>query len=295
MAEKKSGNAFDFSLLKRLYRFVSPYKSLWYTAVTITLLVAAVSPVRPYLVEQTIDDTILTGNYRELLIMVSWMVALLFAESILQFLSTYSSNQLGQFVIRDIRSQLFRHLNRFKLKYFDNTAVGTLVTRVISDIETIASIFSEGFLQILADFLKIFTVIGVMLYQDWKLTLITLIPVPLLVIATNVFKNGIKKTFGEVRNKVAELSAFVQEHVVGMSIVQIFSREDEEMKKFREINGQHRKAHIRSIWYYSVFFPVVEVITAISIGLVVWYAAGEMVAAQSANGEASPGLIISFV
>lgn len=295
MAEKKSGNAFDFSLLKRLYRFVSPYKSLWYTAVTITLLVAAVSPVRPYLVEQTIDDTILTGNYRELLIMVSWMVALLFAESILQFLSTYSSNQLGQFVIRDIRSQLFRHLNRFKLKYFDNTAVGTLVTRVISDIETISSIFSEGFLQILADFLKIFTVIGVMLYQDWKLTLITLIPVPLLVIATNVFKNGIKKTFGEVRNKVAELSAFVQEHVVGMSIVQIFSREDEEMKKFREINGQHRKAHIRSIWYYSVFFPVVEVITAISIGLVVWYAAGEMVAAQSAKGEASPGLIISFV
>ncbi|MBL0913155.1 MAG: ABC transporter ATP-binding protein [Bacteroidia bacterium] len=295
MAEKKSGNAFDFSLLKRLFRFVSPYKGLWYTAVSITLLVAAVSPVRPYLVEQTIDDTILTGNYRELLIMVSWMVALLFAESVLQFLSTYSSNQLGQFVIRDIRSQLFRHLNRFKLKYFDNTAVGTLVTRVISDIETIASIFSEGFLQILADFLKIFTVIGVMLYQDWKLTLITLIPVPLLVIATNVFKNGIKKTFGEVRNKVAELSAFVQEHVVGMSIVQIFSREDEEMKKFREINGQHRKAHIRSIWYYSVFFPVVEVITAISIGLVVWYAAGEMVAAQSASGEASPGLIISFV
>lgn len=295
MAEKKSGNAFDFSLLKRLFRFVSPYKGLWYTAVTITLLVAAVSPVRPYLVQQTIDDTILTGNYRELLIMVSWMVALLFAESILQFLSTYSSNQLGQFVIRDIRAQLFRHLNRFKLKYFDNTAVGTLVTRVISDIETIASIFSEGFLQILADFLKIFTVIGVMLYQDWKLTLITLIPVPLLVIATNVFKNGIKKTFGEVRNKVAELSAFVQEHVVGMSIVQIFSREDEEMKKFREINGQHRKAHIRSIWYYSVFFPVVEVITAISIGLVVWYAAGEMVAAQSASGESSPGLIISFV
>jgi len=295
MAEKRSGNAFDFSLLKRLFRFVSPYKTLWYTAVTITLLVAAVSPVRPYLVEQTIDDTILTGNYRELLIMVSWMVALLFAESVLQFLSTYSSNQLGQFVIRDIRAQLFRHLNRFKLKYFDNTAVGTLVTRVISDIETIASIFSEGFLQILADFLKIFTVIGVMLYQDWKLTLITLIPVPLLVIATNIFKNGIKKTFGEVRNKVAELSAFVQEHVVGMSIVQIFSREDQEMKKFREINGQHRKAHIRSIWYYSVFFPVVEVITAISIGLVVWYAAGEMVAAQSARGEASPGLIISFV
>ena len=295
MAAKKTGNAFDLSLLKRLFRFVSPYKGIWYSALTITLLSVAVAPIRPYLVQKTIDETILTGNYREFVTLVSLMVMLLFSESLLQFFGTYSSNLLGQIVIRDIRSKLFRHLNNFKLKYFDNTAVGTLVTRVISDIETIASIFSEGFLQILADFLKIITVIGVMLYEDWKLTLITLIPVPLLVIATNIFKNGIKKTFGEVRNKVAELSAFVQEHVVGMSIVQIFNREDEEMKKFRDINAQHRKAHIRSIWYYSVFFPVVEVITAISIGLIVWYGAGDMIAQISAGNEAKPGRIIAFV
>lgn len=295
MSGKKSGNAIDLGLLKRLFTFVKPYKKLGIAAISLTLILAAISPVRPYLVQLTIDEAILNPDYPKLIKWVSVMIAFLFIEAIFQFFGTYSSNLLGQLVIRDIRAKLFRKINTFKLKYFDNTPVGTLVTRVINDIESIASIFSEGFLQIAADFLKIFSVIGVMLAVDWKLTLITLIPVPILIIATNIFKNGIKKSFTEVRNKVAELNAFVQEHIVGMSIIQIFNKEKDEMDKFQEINKEHRDAHIKSIWYFSIFFPVVELISAISIGLVVWYGAGEMLAQISAQNEAKPGTIISFV
>lgn len=295
MASSKTGKALDFKLLKRLYQFVKPYKALGIAAIILTLILAAISPVRPYLVQQTIDSTIVTGDYPGLIKMVCLMIGILLIEAMFQFFGTYSSNLLGQLVIRDIRSELFKKLNTFKLKYYDNTPVGTLVTRVINDIETIASIFSEGFLQIMADFLKIFSVVAVMLMQDWKLTLITLIPVPILIFATNVFKNGIKKSFTEVRNKVTELNAFVQEHIVGINIIQIFNKEDQEMKKFQDINHQHRAAHIKSIWYFSIFFPVVEVITAISIGLVVWYGAGDMLDKIAANQDASPGTIISFV
>lgn len=295
MSRKKSGNAIDLGLLKRLFTFVKPYKKLGIAAISLTLILAAISPVRPYLVQLTIDEAILNPDYPKLIKWVSVMIAFLFIEAIFQFFGTYSSNLLGQLVIRDIRAKLFRKINTFKLKYFDNTPVGTLVTRVINDIESIASIFSEGFLQIAADFLKIFSVIGVMLAVDWKLTLITLIPVPILIIATNIFKNGIKKSFTEVRNKVAELNAFVQEHIVGMSIIQIFNKEKDEMDKFQEINKEHRDAHIKSIWYFSIFFPVVELISAISIGLVVWYGAGEMLDQISAQNEAKPGTIISFI
>lgn len=295
MSGKKSGNAIDLGLLKRLFTFVKPYKKLGIAAISLTLILAAISPVRPYLVQLTIDEAILNPDYPKLIKWVSVMIAFLFIEAIFQFFGTYSSNLLGQLVIRDIRAKLFRKINTFKLKYFDNTPVGTLVTRVINDIESIASIFSEGFLQIAADFLKIFSVIGVMLAVDWKLTLITLIPVPILIIATNIFKNGIKKSFTEVRNKVAELNAFVQEHIVGMSIIQIFNKEKDEMDKFQEINKEHRDAHIKSIWYFSIFFPVVELISAISIGLVVWYGAGEMLDQISAQNEAKPGTIISFI
>lgn len=295
MAKSNTGKALDFPLIKRLFTFVKPYKVLGLAAVVLTLILAAISPLRPYLVQYTIDNSIIDPNYPLLVKLIALMIGVLIIESIFQFFGTYSSNLLGQLVIRDIRAQLFKKINSFKLKYFDNTPVGTLVTRVINDIETIASIFSEGFLQIMADFLKIFSVIAVMLMQDWKLTLVTLIPVPLLIIATNVFKNGIKKSFSEVRNKVAELNAFVQEHIVGMNIIQIFNKEDEEMDKFEKINLEHKQAHIKSIWYFSIFFPIVEIITAISIGLVVWYGAGEMVNKVSAHDKVNPGTIISFV
>lgn len=283
----------DISLMKKLYGFTKPHRGLFWNAVLMVILISIISPARPYLIQYTFDNYIVKANSSMLLWMVLLMTLLLFVETLIQFGVTYLSNRLGQIVILDIRKLLFKRISSFKLKYYDNTPVGTLVTRVISDIETIASVFSEGFLQIMGDFLKIFFAIGFMLWIDWRLTLVTLIPVPFLVIATNMFKNGIKKTFTEVRNKVADLNAFLQEHITGMSIVQIFNREKEEYEKFTQINANHRKAHIKSIWYYSVFFPIVEIISAFSIGLALWYGAYDIM--KSVSPDASPGKIISFI
>ena len=283
----------DFSLMKKLYGFTKPHKGLFWNALLTVVLISIISPTRPYLIQYTFDHYIIQPNMSMLLWMMLLMIALLFIETLIQFGVTYLSNRLGQTVILDIRKQLFSKISGFKLKYYDNTPVGTLVTRVISDIETIASVFSEGFLQIMGDFLKIFAAIGFMLWIDWRLTLITLIPIPLLVLATNAFKNGIKKTFKDVRNKVADLNAFLQEHITGMSIVQIFNREEEEYEKFTHINADHRKAHIKSIWYYSVFFPIVEIISALSIGLALWYGAYDIM--RAITPDASPGKIISFI
>lgn len=290
---KNTGKGIDFTLLKKLNGFVKPHRRLFRSALFSVILIALVSPTRPYLIQYTFDKYILEPNMGMLQLMLALMIVLLVVETLIQFGVTYLSNRLGQLVILDIREQLFNKISSFKLKYYDNTPVGTLVTRVISDIETIASVFSEGFLQIMGDFLKIFFAIAVMLWIDWRLTLVTLIPIPLLVLATNAFKNGIKKSFKDVRNKVADLNAFLQEHITGMSIVQIFNREKEEYEKFTHINADHRKAHIKSIWYYSVFFPIVEIISALSIGLALWYGATEIMTSISA--DASPGKIISFI
>ncbi len=282
-----------FPIARKLFRFLNPHKGLFVCALSAVVLISVISPARPYLIQYTFDRYILESNFSMLRMMTILLVALLMLETFVQFGVSYLSNRLGQLVILDIRNTLFEKLSRFKLKYYDNTPVGTLVTRVISDIETIASVFSEGFLQIMGDLLKIFAAVGFMLWIDWRLTLVTLIPVPFLVLATNMFKNGIKKTFKEVRNKVADLNAFLQEHITGMAIVQIFNREEKEFEKFKKINTEHRKAHIRSIWYYSVFFPVVEIITAFSIGLALWYGASEIL--TSVSQTASPGKIISFI
>jgi ATP-binding cassette subfamily B protein len=280
-------------IARKLAGFLKPHKALFVYALLSVLLISVISPIRPYLIQYTFDHYILEGNFSMLQRMTMLLVALLLAETLIQFGVSYLSNRLGQSVILDIRKTLFEKLAGFKLTYYDNTPVGTLVTRVISDIETISSVFSEGFLQILGDLLKIIFAVGFMFWIDPKLTLITLIPVPLLVLATNMFKNGIKKSFKEVRNKVAELNAFLQEHISGMAIVQIFNREVGEFEKFKKINAEHRTAHIRSIWYYSVFFPIVEIITAFSIGLALWYGASEVLREVSAT--ASPGKIISFI
>lgn len=291
--ENSKPKVFDTSLFKKLYGFVKPHKGLFFRALATVILISVIAPTRPYLIQYTFDRYIISANPKMLQLMMILMIVLLIVETLIQFGVTYLSNRLGQLVILDIRKQLFSKISSFKLKYFDNTAVGTLVTRVISDIETIASVFSEGFLQIMGDLLKIFAAMAFMFWIDWKLTLVTLIPIPLLVLATNAFKNGIKKTFKDVRNKVADLNAFLQEHITGMSIVQIFTREKEEFAKFTIINAEHRKAHIKSIWYYSIFFPIVEIITAFSIGLMLWYGAREIM--QSAASDASPGKIISFI
>ena len=199
------------------------------------------------------------------------MIGILLFQSVIQFLHAWTTNLLGQNVIKDLRTELFDRLINFRLPYFDKTPVGTAITRSVSDMETIADIFSEGLIIIIGDLLQLVVLISVMFYTDWKVTLVCLSTIPLLLIATNIFKNKIKATFGDVRTQVAALNTFVQEHLTGMRIVQMFNRETEELGKFKEINRLHRLANIRSVWYYSIFFPVVEILSAISIALLVWW------------------------
>lgn len=273
MSSEIAGKAFDFPLLKKVFVFVKPYRKIFLWAVVLTIVIAAAAPLRPWLIQFTLDHHVAAGDAKGLLHMISLLILLLLFQSAVQYFHAYSTNDLGQLVIRDMRSQLYGKIMGFNMKYFDRTPVGTPVTRLISDIEVIADIFSEGIIVIIGDLLQLIAIIGVMFFVDWRLAIISLTTIPFLVIATNIFKNKIKKVFTDVRNRVAELNVFVQEHITGMRIVQIFNREDEEMKKFSEINAKHRDANIRSVWYYSIFFPVVEILSAISIGLLVWWGA----------------------
>lgn len=291
MANKTvSGKAFDFPILGRIYRFTKPYASKFWFAVGLTLLLALVSPLRPILVQYTVDHYILHFNSTGLLTMTLLMVGLLLIQTFIQYYHTFLTNWIGQVVIRDLRVQLFHHISKLRLKYFDQTPIGTLVTRTVSDLETIADIFSEGLIVIMGDLLQLIVVLVFMFVIDWKLTLISLTTIPFLLLATRVFQKGIKEAFRDVRTQVAALNTFVQEHITGISIVQIFNREEEEMKRFKDINREHMKAHIRSVWYYSIFFPVVELLTATSIGLLVWWGSKGVVL-----GYASLGNVIAFI
>jgi len=289
MAKTVTGKAFDFSLLSRIMTYVKPYYAMFYTTAFLSIILAAVTLVRPILIQITIDKYIAAFDRDGLLLMTIYLVGFLVLESILQYFFTLLGNLLGQNVIKDLRNQTFKHVINFKLKHFDNTPIGQLVTRTVSDIETIAEMFSGGILIIIGDLLKIFSVVTYMLYYNWDLALITLIPIPLLFLATYIFKNAIKKSFQDVREQVSRLNTFVQEHITGMSVVQLFNREDVEMETFSKINKKHRNAHIETVWAYSVFFPVVEILSALSIALIVWYGFKEV-----ALGYATAGEIFSF-
>lgn len=288
-----TGKVFDATLVKRVLSYTKPYKRIFYWTIFLTIFVALISPIRPRLIQFTIDKFVMVGDLSGLTKMLFILIGLLLIETFTQFYQSYYSSWIGQVVLRDIRVQLYQHVSYFKLKYFDNSPIGTLVTRVVNDIETIGDIFSEGLLSIIGDLLKMICVLAVMLYVDWSLTLICVIPMPILIFATNIFKNGIRKTFQEVRNEVANLNTFTQEHITGINVIQAFNREEVEFQRFQAINARHRKAHIRSILYYSIFFPVVEILSALSIGLMVWWATKSMV--QNPLENASPGRIIEFV
>lgn len=285
-----SGKALDINLLQRVLAYVKPYKTVFILTGILTLVLALLGPVRPYLIEYTIDNFVVTPNNSMLTQMTILMIVLLVVESGFQFIHTYYANWIGQSVIKDLRMNVFRKINNFNLKYFDNNPIGTLVTRAISDIETISNIFSEGILIIIGDILKLIAVVAFMFYTDWRLTLLVMIPIPILFIATNMFKNAIKSAFQDVRNEVAALNAFVQEHIVGINLIQIFNREEIEYNKFTTINARHRDAHIRSVFAYSVFFPVVEILSAISIALLIWWGSREVL-----NGAVTFGNLVAFI
>lgn len=281
---------FSFALLKRVLSYSQPYKGMFAVAAIVAIVFAFVSPIRAMLTQYTLDHYIVKPNKEMLLTMTLIMVGILFFETLLQFLNEYLAGWLGQTIIKDMRTKLFNHINNLHLQYFDKTPIGTLVTRVISDMEAISDIFSEGLLVILGDMLKLIVIISVMFYTNWKLSLISLSIFPFLLIGANMFKNGVNKSFNEVRTQVARLNAFVQEHITGMNIVQIFNREQEEMKKFKEINKTHRDANIKSIWYYSIFFPFIEILSSISIGLIVWWGGRGVF-----SNEFSVGQLVAFI
>jgi ATP-binding cassette subfamily B multidrug efflux pump len=301
MSQQVTGKAIDWKLLTRIMRYVKPYNRTFVIAAVLTIFIAIIALAQPILMEKGIDDYILNNNYEGLVFIVMLMIGQLIVQTTAQYYQTYLTNALGQSVIRDLRIHVFNHIMSLRLKYFDRTPIGMLITRTVSDLETIADIFSEGLISIAGDVLLLLSIIIYMLVQDWKLTLVTLIPLPFLLAATYIFKEAIKSSFQDVRTHVAQLNTFLQEHISGISIIQYFSREAQEMRKFNVVNEKYRDANIRSNWYYSIFFPVVEIFMACSIGLLVWYGckrilSDQQLASISASSQGvTPGKILAFI
>lgn len=285
-----SGNAVDFRLVGRILSYARPHRSYFFWSIFLTVALAVVSPLRPYLVEYTVDHDILQGNYSGLVQMTILMFVILALQSAIQYSHTYLTNILGQSVIKDMRTETFDHILSLRLKFFDKTPLGQLITRTISDLETIADVFSEGLIEIVGSMLQILVLLVFMFLTDWSLTLMVLAPVPLLVVGTVYFQKAIKTAFQSVRLEVAQLNTFLQEHITGVRIIQAFSREDQEMRKFEQINGRYRDSNISSNLYYSIFFPFVEVIMALSTGLLVWYGSKRII-----HSEIAPGVVVSFI
>lgn len=272
MSEKKE-NKLSLKLIKRILSYSKPYKFRFGFSVILTLSLSALAIVRPLLVSKTLtNDVSENKSLHDLNISCLTILGFILLEAMLQYLNINITNFLGQSIVKDLRNQIYKHILKLKNTYFDNTPVGMLVTRSISDIESLSDVFSEGFIVIAGDFVMLAVFASVMLWKNWVLALLVFTTIPLLFIATALFKNGVKKTFNEVRNAVSNLNTFTQEHISGMRIIQLFNKEKDEHDKFKKINEQHRTANIRSIFYYSIFFPVVEILSSVSIALVIWYA-----------------------
>jgi subfamily B ATP-binding cassette protein MsbA len=288
---KEKGNIFDLKLFSKLMVYVKPYKKTYYFVMVSAILLAGFSALTPYLLKITVDDYIRLKDYEGMVFLIGLMLIALLSEVIFQFLFVYFSNWLGQNVIRDLRVVLFRKIVGFKMAYFDQSAVGRLVTRAVNDIETIASIFSQGLFMIIADLLKMAVVIVIMLVIDWELSLIVFSILPVILYATRLFQKSMKTAFEEVRLQVANLNSFVQERITGMQIVQLFHREKIEYDHFVSINEKHKKAWLKTVWYNSIFFPIAEISSSITLGLLVWYGGLNVVA----GGSISMGTIFLFI
>lgn len=286
-----SGKIFDLKLFSKLMAFVKPFKQTYYFVLVAAILLSIFSTLTPYLLKVTVDDYIRLRDYEGMVLFVGFMLGALVLEVVFQFLFVFYANWLGQKVIKDLRVELFEKIIFFKMSYFDKTAVGRLVTRAVSDIETIASIFSQGLFMIIADLLKMILVIGVMLYVDWRLSLIVFSILPIILYATRLFQKSMKKAFEEVRLQVANLNSFVQERLSGMKIVQIFHREQIEYDQFVAINEKHKKAWLKTVWFNSIFFPVAEISSSVTIGLLVWYGGFNVIS----GGGVSLGTIFLFI
>jgi ATP-binding cassette subfamily B protein len=295
---KEQGKAFDFVLFKRVLSYVKPYKGIFFFAIFLTIFLSFLVIVRPMLirfvlneyVQEPTDASHQSWLESHLLLFTVIMIAMLCFETVTQYIAQYTTSLIGQRIVRDIRTQLHKKILGFRSKYFDNTPIGALVTRVISDIEAINDVFTQGFIVIAGDLLTIVVFLSCMLYVNWQVTLVVLSTIPVMFLSTWWFKNAVKASFTDVRNQVSRLNTFVQEHITGMKIVQVFSREEEEFKRFKEINKKHRDANVKGVLYYSIFFPVVEILVSVSLGLLVWYAGRQIF-----TFRAEPGDVALFV
>ena len=291
MSDKNiSGNLFDFKILNRLFIFCKPYMKVFYTLIFLTLSLSILQPIRPYITQIIIDDYVSLNDLDGLQKMVIFLFGLLILNAIVMYFHTYLSGWLGQNIIKDIRIKLFSHLQKFKLQFFDKTPIGRIVTRNVSDIETIADIFGQGIASIIGDVLQLFGIVFLMFYINWKLTLISLATLPFLFLTTYVFKEKVKLSFNNVRNAVANLNSYVQEHIIGMNIVQIFGNEKKEYERFKKINETHLKANLKAVLYYSIYFPVMELFTSIGLGLLIWYGSNQLFAE-----EVTLGVLVAFI
>lgn len=304
MQKAKTKKIFEFSLFRRIFQFVKPYSAKFYASILLAIIMAVFAPIRPYLIQLTVDsasgksvqvpgwlkavlfNTDLTNATKFIIAVTIFQVIFLFIETSVRFIFSFITSWMGQSVVKDMRIAVFEKVLGLNLSQFDKTPIGTLTTRTINDIESINDIFSDGLIPIIADLLTIIITLGTMIWMDWRLTLISLVPFPIMIIATYYFKESVNKSFIRVRNAVAALNAFVQEHITGMQVVQAFAAEDREFNKFKKINTEHRNANINAIFAYSVFFPVVEVVLAVSTGLLVWWIAGKALDA---------GLLVAFI
>jgi ATP-binding cassette, subfamily B, multidrug efflux pump len=294
---------FDFSLFRRVLHFAAPYKNKFYYSLFLAFFLAAISPLRPWLIQVTINNGLhkdphagfLHGAASVIIGITVIQMALLILESAFRFVFTFFTASLGQSVVKDMRIATYKKIIGLNLSQYDKTPIGTLTTRTINDIESINDIFSDGLIPIIADLLSILAVLIYMFGINWQLTLICLAPFPLLIIATYYFKESVNRSFIQVRNAVAQLNAFVQEHITGMAIVQAFAAENREFNKFNAINKEHRNANIKAIFAYSVFFPLVELILALSTGLLVWWAAKDAAILKPQEAANITGVITSFI
>jgi ATP-binding cassette, subfamily B, multidrug efflux pump len=304
----------DVTLLRRVFQFAAPYKQKFYISLLLAIVLAIMAPLRPWLIQVTINRGVAKNNeaapawmnhffeqvlqndvVRIIVIITVVQIVLLLLETLFRFLFTFLTAWLGQHVVKDLRVKVYNKILSLNLSQFDKTPIGTLTTRTINDIESINDIFSDGLIPIVADLLSIISILLVMFFVDWRLSLISLVPFPILIVATYFFKESVNKSFIRVRNAVAQLNAFVQEHITGMAIVQAFASEEREMKKFQKINKEHRNANINAIFAYSVFFPIVEIVLAVSTGLLVWWAAKEAMHMDEKEAMQVTGKMVAFV
>tara|TARA_B110000967_G_scaffold207045_1_gene255327 strand:- start:2841 stop:4619 length:1779 start_codon:yes stop_codon:yes gene_type:complete len=291
MSNKTKVAIFDIQIFKRLMGFAKKYRLQFFATSLVAILLAVIAAVRPYLLVQTVDLYIKTKDAEGLWLYAILILGVLLCEVLLHLSFIYIANWLGQHIIKDIRIKLFAHVLQFKMSYFDKSSVGKMVTRVVTDVETIAQFFGQGLFMIVGDLLKMVVIAATMLVLDWQLALISFAVLPILIYATKVFQGSIKAASQQVRIQVANLNGFVQERITGMKIVQLFGRENIEFKKFSQINEAHKKAHVKTVWYFSIFFPIAEIISSVAIGLLVWYGGLKL----AVGGAVTLGEIMGFI